>query len=262
MALGLRAAFFRRWYQKVLALLLACLIIPAFADCELSVTWEPWPPYQYEHEGQVTGLDVELVKAMGEAADCHIRFIKLPWARALDELKRGILDVAPGGSKTTERETYARFSAPYREEAMVLFVPGDTVATLAVDSINELMAQDFRLGVTRDYFYGKDFEKLQQDPQINRRISSVATTRQNFQKLMVGRIDGLLADRFVGTYLIRQLGLEGKVEAYPLVVHRNNIFLMFSKASVDEAVVERINAALATIRSNGTYQRILDDYAE
>ncbi|MFE8070499.1 transporter substrate-binding domain-containing protein [Marinobacteraceae bacterium S3BR75-40.1] len=229
--------------------------------CELISTWEPWPPYQYIDNGRLTGLDIELLEAIAKEAGCALHFVRQPWARALHDLKAGTLDVASGASRNSERETFAYFSNEYRKENMVLFVKASQVKDHAIKDVEDLARMsDFRLGITRNYFYGEAFEKVVKEGTFAGQLSMVTRTRQNFEKLRLGRIDGLLADLFVGAYLARELELQNQVAVYPLVVHSDSIHLMFSKAGVDPATVARMNRALKTIRENGTYQRIVERY--
>jgi len=59
----------------------------SFADCSFSLGWEDWEPYQYQKSDKKPGgLDIELITAVMENANCRLSYIKLPWKRHLIDL--------------------------------------------------------------------------------------------------------------------------------------------------------------------------------
>ena len=84
---------------------------------------EQWPPYVYrDAEGRYTGLDLELLKAIFKEAQCTLVTLpELPTARRQLLFQKGGLDLMLAASETPERQTYARFSISYRDEAVGVF---------------------------------------------------------------------------------------------------------------------------------------------
>jgi polar amino acid transport system substrate-binding protein len=67
--------------------LLFALSAPA---CELRMRWSDDPPYLMRGaQGEITGLQAELVGATVQRMGCRLRWLELPWARALLELQAG-----------------------------------------------------------------------------------------------------------------------------------------------------------------------------
>lgn len=230
-------------------------------SCELKVIWEDWVPYQYENDQkQLTGLDVELVSAVAKLADCKIHYINRPWARALREIEKGDLDMAPGASLNDERQQYARFSDPYREEVVVLMVRKGDSAKMPLTKLADITSLKLRLGVTRDYYNGPDFETLMKEPAFARQVEEVSATEQNFHKLKGKRIDGVLVDPVVGKHLAKQLGMSDLLEVHPLPISRDDIYFMFSKQSTTPEHVTRFNEALGKLKASGEHQNILERY--
>ncbi|MDX1453661.1 MAG: transporter substrate-binding domain-containing protein [Oleiphilaceae bacterium] len=232
------------------------------AECSLETTWEPWEPYQYQTDGQITGLDVDLVRAIMAQAGCDVNFNKRPWARALKEVESGSIHVVSGASINDERRQYANFSEPYRDETMVLMVRKGESGNYALKALTDIISGDFRLGVVRDYYYGEQHKQNMLNAEYKKRVSVVNTDTANLKKLVSGRVDGILIDRYTGPFLAKQEGLGGKLEVHPLSVNSDNIYLMFSKKSVDAATIDKVNAALAAIKANGTYDKIVNNYLE
>lgn len=253
----------RRIKPKLFSMVMALTLTwQAQAGCNLTSSWDPWEPYQYQIGDALTGLDVELAQAILKQAGCDVTFKKRPWARALKEVEEGSIDFLTGASINPERQQYANFSAPYRDETMVLLVREGDTAKFALQKLSDVANTEFRLGAVRDFYYGEEYKQLMLDENFRKKVSIVPSDAQNLKKLLSGRADGILIDRYTGPFLARQEGGNSKVEQHPVKVSSSDIYLMFSKKSVDPALIEKINTALATVKSNGTYQAILNRYLE
>jgi len=238
-------------------------ITPFSFSCNVTSAWEPWTPYQFEQEGKVTGLDNDLVLAIAEKAGCEVEFVKRPWKRALEEIKSGITILAPGASINAEREEYAMFSLPYRQETMSLFVLKENLTKFAFTSLQELTNTKFSLGVTRGYYYGDVIEALIENPKSSSLAVQIANNdKQNIDKLLAGRIDGVLLDPYVGTDILKATGNLDRVSLHAAPIKSDNIYLMFSKISSDQATVDIFNQALQKLIDTGEYQEIINKYLE
>ena len=68
--------------------------------------------------------------------------------------------MAASASKTPEREEYALFSDPYRTESAVMYVRIEDAGKYNFDSLEDIIGTEFKLAVTRGYYYGEEFEEL------------------------------------------------------------------------------------------------------
>lgn len=229
--------------------------------CRLTVGWDPWEPYHYAPVGnRVQGLDVDLIGAMADRVGCELAWEQGSWASLLQLLPSGGIDLLPGATRTPEREDFAYFSEPYRKESFRVHVRADEAEQWAGRSLTELLENGFRLGLTRGYIYGEQVEEVLDDPQWQDQLVEVPVGELNFLNLMDFRIDGFLEDPFVAASIDHRRDWGVTFEDLPLDVHSGDVHLMFSKTSVDAALVERFNEALAEMRQSGEHQRILDRY--
>jgi polar amino acid transport system substrate-binding protein len=239
--------------------------VPAAAPegpCRLTLGWDPAEPYQYRNaEGTVEGLDIELARAIFEAAKCDTELSEGRWATLVRRVQRGDIDVLAGALRTPARESFALFSAPYRNETIVLYVRKGDAAVRRSTSLQALLDTGFRLGVREQYAYGDTVDALQENPQYADHFVGATSAQQNSQRLLDVEIDGFLEDPVAAQVMMRKQGLQEEIEAHPLTIHSGSVALMFSRATVDEALVARIDAALAQLRTSGRYQTILDKYA-
>ncbi|MDX1588570.1 MAG: transporter substrate-binding domain-containing protein [Oleiphilaceae bacterium] len=243
-------------------LLLLSLPAAAGCDCDLDVGWEPWQPYQFlDSDGHLTGLDVELMRAVASAMGCQLNYRMLPWSRTLFEIRQGgLVTVAAGADKTPERQNYAYFSDPYRKESVRLFVRRDKQGAFVLRGLEDIAVTGFRLGVTRDYYYGDEFARLMRDDTFAAQVEAVRSDAQNHEKLMLGRIDGFLADPATAAAIARDSGYSLQFLAYPMAIKDDDIHVMFSKAAHSPDMVERFNRALEAVRESGEYSDIVVRY--
>lgn len=236
----------------------------ASASCTLTVGWEPYVPYQFTSEkGEVTGADIELMRSIVKEIGCQAVFKEMPWARQLSELKNGTLDIAMSASKTPERELYARFSMPYRQSEMAIFVRDGTASRYPLSGLSDISRADFRLGVIFGYYYGAEFETLKEDPTFASQVDAAANYPTNIRKLLHERIDGFLVDDLaVMRAAVRDLGVADRVERHPLHIPGDQFHIMFSRQSVDPEFIASVNRTLEKMKSDGGIEAIFEEFVQ
>lgn len=231
--------------------------------CHLSMGWDPWEPYHYKPVGdRVQGLDVDLIEAMAERAGCELEWQQGSWASMLQLVRSGDLDLLAGATRTPEREEFARFSQPYRQESFRIFARADETGKWSDMSLTGLLENGFRLGLTHGYIYGEKVTQVLDDPRWQDQLVEVPVGELNFLNLMDFNIDGFLEDPFVAASIDNRRDWGMHFEALPLDLHSGEVHLMFSKASVDAETVERFDEALDELRSGGQHERILKRYLQ
>ena len=233
---------------------------PTGMACALTMGWDPWEPYHYlEPGGEERGLDVELVQAIASRAGCEVDFVRDSWVNLLRRVADGEVDLISGATRTSERDAYALFSEPYRQEAFVLFTRTADAARFGGGTLADKLAAGMRIGVTDAFIYGDDVEALRDDPDFADQFISAEIGESNVTRLMNGDIDGFLEDRFVAAAILRRKGLEGDI-AGDLVIASADVRLMFSRASVEPELVERINDSMGALRGSGEFDAIQARY--
>ena len=234
---------------------------PNKMDCSLTMGWDPWAPYQYlTPDNQVNGLEIDLISSMAKEAGCELKFVQNDWMHLLSGIRDGSIDLLGGASQTPARDKFALFSQPYRNESFVLYVRSEQLDELSEKSLEQLLDNKFKLGVTEDYIYGEEITDIQDNALLNSQITYVPITEVNYYNLTQNKIDGFLDDPFVAAYTIRRKGLSRQISASSIEVHSGDVAIMFSKESVKPEIVLAFDAGLKKIKSTGEYQRILDKY--
>ncbi|MGC0371790.1 MAG: hypothetical protein DGJ47_000490 [Rickettsiaceae bacterium] len=235
---------------------------------QLLAGWYLWEPYQFNKVDSggfsLTGMDVELVKTLAARVGIDIDYQQTEWREHQLQLKSGDKDIAAGATFTQDRAKYVYFSVPYRFEENSLFMPSESNKSLSFSSISEFLAQirlqNFQLGVVKGFVYA--------DPQINLFITDkvnqdiIKEYPNDFsalQSVLVGDIDGFLADRVVGAAAILSNKATNKIKEVQLNI-KTPIHLMFSKKSVPLELVDKFNNEIKTFENSMEYKSIVKTY--
>ena len=230
--------------------------------------WYLWDPYQYSETGdttgRLTGLDVEITRAVAHEAGFAVQYEYRPWRQHIAQLRSGDADIAAGATWTPERARTMHFSRPYREETNVLYLPRGMAGQYRFDDVAGMLetlgATSFRLGVIPGYAYA--------DPALNAYVADPANTGrivfadndyENFRNLVEGRIDGFVADRLVAATSAWRGGWRDRVEEHPLRI-ATDIRFMFSKLTVSEETVRRFDEAIVRLERSGEMRSIVGKY--
>lgn len=238
--------------------------VNAEAGCTIRMGWEPYALYTFaDKDGNLTGIDIDLIEAVAKDVGCEITFRQLPWARMLLELENGVIDATSSTSRTSERDLFAYFSEPYRQAEMAVIVRRGEAENHPLADLLSIPDAGFKLGVIAGYYYGPEFARLMKDPKFAARVDGAADYGTNIRKLLHGRIDGLLVDD-VGVALgeAKALGVGEQIERHPVRVAGDDLHFMFSRKTIDPATFEAINAGLATMIADGRLDEIKARYRE
>lgn len=231
------------------------------AECQLTMSWEPWPPFQYQDaEEKIKGVDIELTKSVMQHMGCDLQLQHMPWKRVMHEIESGRLEMSAGASITPERKEFAYFSEPYRRESFFPYVRKGETKKYPIERLEDIKTHNLRLGVVRGYHYGEAYERLMKDAAFSGLVQEVAYDHLNFKKLIHRRIDVFLGEPFFTAYELKNRNLADTVERLPFEIDLGTIHVIFSKKSVSPEIVEKFNESLGALKENGTYQRIVEKY--
>jgi polar amino acid transport system substrate-binding protein len=223
--------------------------------------WDPWEPYQYEIAGgQVFGLDVDLLTAVTANADCDIAFRKGNWGDLLEQLEAGEIHLLAGATRTAERETFARFTRPYRDEEFLLYVHSARLEELAESDLGQMLADGVRIGVINEYLYGAQISAYQSDPDLNAQFIYSQLAETNIGRLTDGAVEGIIEDKYVGASIVRHKDLGNIVAVHPVRFSKTPVSIMVSRAAVDEETFERLDASVGELLDSGAIEKVLAQY--
>lgn len=170
------------------------------SKCSLTGGIADWPPYQTFNGNQVSGLQVELVKNIAKQAGCSVKFNKMLYFQAQEAVEKGDIDFTLNATITDSRKQFGHFSIPYRNEILVLYVRKAFHEQCNANSLEMLIENGSVLGLEKKMVYGPELTKIQNSPQLNKRIKYFNHTGQTAQFLIDNKVDGIVDDPVMIAY--------------------------------------------------------------
>lgn len=235
---------------------------PVENSCSMNIGFDVWEPYQYVNvNGEVQGLDIELIGSVVEQMGCDLTYTQGTWVLLLDELKEGRVDILLGASKTEAREEYAYFGDPYRMEEFSLYIRKDDPTRAEYEDFDAFITNGSRIGVVGGYSYGPSISIMLDGTATSKLFVPAIMGEINVGRLLDEDIDGFLEDSFVGASMLRRKALNNYIEPHGFTVETGDIFVMFSKQSVTPEQVASFNSALAAQQDSDKHQQIMEKYS-
>jgi polar amino acid transport system substrate-binding protein len=211
----------------------------------------PYPPMEFEQDGEFTGFDIELMRAIAEELGLsgievvNSGFDPITSGAAMEA---GQCDIAAASiTITEERDENIDFSDPYFTADQSLLVKKDS----GISSLADLAGK--RIGVqsgTTGEAYANE------NAPEGAEIVSFDNPGDLFVALEAGDIDAILQDLVVNQARTLEDDTVAVVETYPT----DEQYGFAVKEEGAEALLEAVNQALATLRENGTYDRIYQEW--
>jgi PAS domain S-box-containing protein len=205
------------------------------------------PPINFMQGGKPAGIVVDLARAIAERMPSRVDVRLTHWAEAqqlvLEDRADALLQINP----SPERMRLYDFSDPLLTSEFAIFIPAGRMGIARKDELRGL-----RVGVEEK---GLPVLLLRQDPAID--VRAVSDIVQGFRMLATGDVDAVVADRWVGGYVLAENRIEG-VRAVAEPIERSHSAIAVKRGNT--SLLRQINAALADIRSDGTYDRIVESW--
>jgi polar amino acid transport system substrate-binding protein len=217
---------------------------------------ETWPPFRIADEksrGSFSGIDIDLIRRIEARLGIQIEIQHHPWARSLEMLRNGQVDMITGVAYSEERAEY------------LAYVPTSYASVQPVFYVRKGNAGQVR---TYDDLYGKSigqsihslyFEPYNSDPRLTK--VDLSTEPQIIRMLSLGRLDLAIGTDPNIAWDIAQLGLRDSLEhtSYTPPV-KTELFIAFSRKSKVLGLVGAFDAAVADMKGDGTIDAIVAGY--
>jgi len=232
----------------LISICLLCINSVVYADESLKIYAPPsiWAQTQGE---KLTGPIIDLVEDIFVEFKVIVTTHVMPWARAIEQMKSGQLDMIPVIFYSEERSRFMEFSIPYVEVPTVVFVPpGRLFAFYSLEDLKEkrgLMVQGDYISPEFDAFESK----------LN--ISKVAKYEQIFNMLGNNRADYAVAPKYGFLIHAKKLGYEHKIELLPRPIASRNLHFAFSKKSPFKKYLPAINKKIKQFKADGSMEKMV-----
>ena len=248
----------------VLAALLSVGMILSLTACgggsdketvSYKVGTEPtFPPFDTTDEDQnIVGLDMDLIKAIGEDQGFDVEFENLSFDGLIPALKAGNIDiVAAGMNKDDEdRQKEVDFSDSYYESKLFVAVTEDNTTIKSVEDLTPDMKVAAQTGTT-----GASKVKELKDAGKIKEAVILDGLDTCMMKLINGDVSAVINDKPVTEAYIKKQ--PDKIKMVGEALNAENYGFAVQKGNAE--LVEKINNGLKHIKENGTYDKLVDEW--
>lgn len=249
--------------KKIIVLCLFSLMIwnfqPGFAQTPLQLCAAHYPPWiisENDSSSGISGITIDVMTELFSRADVPVQLAALPFSRCLNYTEMGKnYDGCFMTIKNAERESYARFTESYVSVPTYLFYHQDRFDEFQWDKWEDL--QGYSLGIQRGFRYGQEFTKAVE--RLNLDIKPTNDISQSIKKVIAGRIDFVLVNRYRLHYLISQNPqFADQLKMAEKRVGTGKFYLAISKKSPAADMVPKLNDVIRQMKTDGSLEAIIN----
>ena len=200
-------------------------------------TESAYAPFEFTDNGTLTGFDIDLMNAVGEAMGAEVEWVQMSFDGLIPALLTSQLDMAIASfTVTEERAKRINFSDPYYRSGVTFVIrESDKDKYTSAESLKgqRICAQLGSVSAMKAETFSPG------------NVATFNDAYASYLELKSGGCEAVLNDRPVNLFFMASMDAEDMA----MVVPKNNPELL-----------QKVNAALKTIRDNGTYQKIYDKW--
>lgn len=210
-------------------------------------------PFEFEEaDGTISGIDMDLIRAVAEDQGFEIDIHYVGWDAAIAECQAGQADGMIAGASITDKrkEEGWIFSDGYYVATQIMAVKADS----DIQGLEDLKGKSVAVknGTMSDTYateiadkYGFEVVRLETSPDL-------------YQQVEGGQVAGCFDDTPVMQYNINNGKFNGKTVASTENNPADYGFVIFN--SDKQELIDLFNAGLANLKKNGKYDEILEKY--
>jgi putative amino-acid transport system substrate-binding protein len=204
-------------------------------------------PFTFVKLDELQGFEVDFINAIAAETGDEVNFVTMSFSGLVGALETGRIDtIANQITITPEREAKFAFSQPYVFDGAQVVVKAGNESTIT--SVADLSGKTVAVNL------GSNFEQLLNELPNADQID-IRTYESNIaQDAALGRVDAFVMDRVSSVQLIAESPLPLALAGKPFSEIRNA--LPFQDDAEGQALRDRIDVAITTLKENGTLAEI------
>ena len=237
-------------FSMMTALVTGCGSSSSDSGKYLIATDTTFAPFEYEDNGTMVGIDMDILAAIAEDQGFEYELKTLGFNAAITALESKQVDgVIAGMSITDERAQKYDFSTAYYEAGVTMAVKNTTTNVKSYDDLNG-QSVAVKIGTQGAAFAESIQEKY------NFKIKTFEDSTGMYDEVIAGGSVACFEDFPVVAFAIKQglalqvVGEQENTSSYGFAVNKGK----------NDELLEKFNKGLENIKANGTYQAILDKY--
>jgi polar amino acid transport system substrate-binding protein len=204
-----------------------------------------YPPYEFlDKDGNPSGFNVELTKAIAEVMGMKVEFRLGAWSEMRSALKGRKVDVLQGMSYSEERTAEVDFSTPHTIVNHAIFARKDSPAVRALEDLDGHSVSVHHSGIMHDYLVKSGFRGP---------LTLTDTPAEALRQVAAGNTDFSIVAIVPGMYMVRELKLSNlNPVVRNVAAHRYG----YAVKKGDAELLSRFNEGLAILKKTGQYELI------
>ncbi len=252
----------------IIGIILLCISKSALSDNPLIfVGDDDFPPYSYQNNGKLVGIDVEIIQEMAKRLKLDITIDLVPWKRLIRMTQNGQCDGSFSLFHTKKRESFAfyAFSQPIHVSRFPVFFKKDK--KIQFNTIKDLYGKT--IGINRGFSISEAFDTAVKQGKII--VNEENEVDVNIVLTANNKIDGFTNNYDVTKYKIKNIH---RLKQYKkLIFHtqksisdHRNAYVVLSKNATNiqdkSNMIQRINQTLTEMKNDGFYLKLSNHYLE
>ncbi|RVU84380.1 transporter substrate-binding domain-containing protein [Leucothrix sargassi] len=208
-----------------------------------------YPPYEFiDADGQPSGYNVELTRAIAEVMGMQVEFHFGSWASVRQDLLDGKVDALQGMVSSEERKKTFDFSPPHAIVHQSIFARKDNASAISLDDLKGKQVAVQENGIMHDYLIQSN---------VGAELVTVETHADALRHLAAGKHDYALVANLPGLYLGKELQLNNIV---PVGKPFQALQYGYAVRKGDDALLAQFSEGLAILNNTGRHQEIYNKW--
>lgn len=189
------------------------------------------------------------LQAVMSQAGCQLNIIisahRVTLPRRFELLRAGEIDLVSGINRLPERESYGRFSVPFRQEITRAWIRRQDRPQADGKSVAMLVSEKWKVIAPAQGWFGPYVESLREQGQV---AADYKRITQGVHLLAHRRGDLLIADEV----WLSRLPERDKVLLHrlPDILHEESLHFLYSERTVSASTVARLDASIRAVRAS------------
>ncbi|MHC4872157.1 MAG: substrate-binding periplasmic protein [Planctomycetota bacterium] len=227
--------------MKILIFLVLFVSVPVLNAGELVVALSEvdYPPFYFSKNNKLQGSSLEIAESIAKNLGYRLVYKRYPWARVLENLKVGDVDMVVHFFNTAERAPYViHTGVPHIFESSCLFVRKDSNITFS-GNLRKLKFHSFYH--VRGYSHGRLFDNAKYLKKEQ------ATSEENLIKMLINK-------RF-------DIGVGDKIKFLKPVIDNSPCYMAFSRAKLyAKGLAALFTEEIVAFKKTDKFKNILKKY--
>ncbi len=247
-------------FHKIILTFLLLLITQIAAADTVVLATGAWLPYINKVGYEPKGYAVDVLNRVLFDAGCSVVTVNMPYVRALQGVYDGDIDVIIGVREDEiDADKVIKNQVPIGVNIFSFYVKGGN--GWVYNGVESLAGKTLGLVAGEIYPELAGFLSISQNKKHVEFLSGDDAFGRNIKKLLAGRLDVILDNRFVIDYYVHQFDVEQTVRYAGDLGKPVNLYAIFSLHNPKSEEYARIlDQGIRTMRANGELDKILAKY--